>query len=147
MVAQTVKNPPMIQDKWVWSLGQEDPLKKGMATHSSSLVRRIPGTEEVGRLLSMGLQRVGHDWVTEPNWTERLPTWHSDKEAAWQCRRGKRCRFNPWFSSERFPGVGNGNPLPYSCLGNSMNRGVWRATVTKGSQRIRHDWAHTQRLK
>ena len=40
-------------------LGQEDPLKKGIATHSHILVRRIPGTEELGRLLSMGLQRVG----------------------------------------------------------------------------------------
>ena len=86
------------------------------------------------------------DW-TELNWTERLPIWHSDKEAACQFRRGKRCRFNPWFSSGRSPGVGNGNPFPYSCLGNSMNGGAWRATVTKGSQRIRHDWAHTQRLK
>ena len=54
-----VKNLPARQETWVQSLGQEDPLKKGMATHSSSLVRRIPGTEELGRLLSMGLQRVG----------------------------------------------------------------------------------------
>ena len=42
LVAQTVKNPPVIQEKWVGSLGQEDPLKKGMATHSSILVWRIP---------------------------------------------------------------------------------------------------------
>ena len=49
---------------WVQSLVWEDPLEKGMATHSSILVRRIPWTEEPGRLQSMGLQRVGHDWVT-----------------------------------------------------------------------------------
>ena len=109
-------------------------------------------TGRPGVLRSMGLQRVWHDWATELNWTElnwteRLPIWHSDKEAACQFRRGKRCRFNPWFSSGRSPGVGNGNPFPYSCLGNSMNGGAWRATVTKGSQRIRHDWAHTQWLK
>ena len=52
----------MIQETWVWSLGQVDPLEK--ATHSSILTRRIPWTEEPSRLQSMGLQRVGHDWVT-----------------------------------------------------------------------------------
>ena len=46
------------------SLGWEDPLVKGMATHSSILAWRIPQTEEPGGLQSMGLQRVGHDWVT-----------------------------------------------------------------------------------
>ena len=44
-----------------WSLGREDPLKEGMATHSSILVWRIPWTEEPGRLQSMGLHRVGYD--------------------------------------------------------------------------------------
>ena len=48
---------------WVQSLGREDPLEEGMATHSSILARRIPWTEEPGGLQSMGLQRVGHDWV------------------------------------------------------------------------------------
>ena len=47
---------------WVRSLGQEDPLNEGMATHSSILVWRIPWTEGPGRLRSMGSQRVGHDW-------------------------------------------------------------------------------------
>ena len=46
---------------WVQSLGWEDPLEEGMATHSSILARRIPWTEEPGGLQSMGLQRVGHD--------------------------------------------------------------------------------------
>ena len=45
----------------VQSMGQEDPLEKGMATHSSILAWRIPWTEEPGELQSMGLQRVGHD--------------------------------------------------------------------------------------
>ena len=45
----------------VWSLGQEDPLKEGMVTHSSILAWRIPRTEEPGRLQSMGLQRVRHE--------------------------------------------------------------------------------------
>ena len=47
-MAQTVKNLPEMQETWVPSLGLEDPLEKGMATHSSILVWRIPGTEEPG---------------------------------------------------------------------------------------------------
>ena len=62
--AQSVKNLPAIQKTWVWSLGQEDPLEKGMETHSSILAWRIPWTEEPGGLQSMGSQRVSHDWVT-----------------------------------------------------------------------------------
>ena len=60
-MAQTVKNLPAMQETWVQSLGQEDPLEKGMATHSSILALRIPWTEEPGGLQQMGLQRVGHD--------------------------------------------------------------------------------------
>ena len=60
-MAQMVKNPPAIQENWVQSLGQEDPLQKGMPTHSSILAWRIPWTEELGGLSSMGLQRVRHD--------------------------------------------------------------------------------------
>ena len=44
LIAQLVKNPPVMQETWVWSLGWEDPLEKGMATHSSILARRIPWT-------------------------------------------------------------------------------------------------------
>ena len=61
MVAQMVKNPPAMWESWVQSLGWEDPLKKGMATHSSILAWKIPWTEEPSRLQSMGLQRVRHD--------------------------------------------------------------------------------------
>ena len=61
LVAQLVKNLPAMQETWVQSLGQEDPLEKEMATHSSSLAWRIPWTEEPGGLQSMGSQRLGHD--------------------------------------------------------------------------------------
>ena len=61
LVAQMVKNPPTKWETWVLSIGQEDPLEEGMATHSSILAWRIPWTEEPGGLQSMGLQRVGHD--------------------------------------------------------------------------------------
>ena len=50
LVAQTVKNLPVIQESWVQSLGQEDPLEKGMATHSSILAWRIPWMDEPGGL-------------------------------------------------------------------------------------------------
>ena len=56
-----VKNLPAMQETHFQSLGQEDPLEKGMATHSSILAWRIPRTEEPGKLQSMGSQRVGHD--------------------------------------------------------------------------------------
>ena len=59
-----VKNLPAMRETQIQFLGQEDPLEKGMATHSSILVWRIPWTEEPGRLQSIGLQRVGHDCVT-----------------------------------------------------------------------------------
>jgi len=56
-----VKNLPTMWESQVQSLGWEDPLEKGMATHSVILAWRIPWTEELGRLQSMGLQRVEHD--------------------------------------------------------------------------------------
>ena len=61
LVAQMVKKLPAIQETQVRSLGQEDPLEKGMATYSSILACRIPWTEEPGGLQTMGSQRVGND--------------------------------------------------------------------------------------
>ena len=60
-----VKNLPAMQESWVRSWGQENPLEKGMATHSSILAWRTPWIEEPGELQSMESQRVGHDLVTE----------------------------------------------------------------------------------
>ena len=74
LVAQTVKNLPEKQDTWVWSLGQEDPLEKGMAAHSSILAWRIPWTEEPGGLQSMWSQKVRHHWVTKHS-TESRNNW------------------------------------------------------------------------
>ena len=54
LVVQMVKNLPAVRETWVQSLGQEDPLEKGMTTHSSILAWRIPWTEEPGRLQCMG---------------------------------------------------------------------------------------------
>ena len=75
-----VENPPVMQEPqetWVQSLGQDEPLEEGTATHSSILAQRIPWTEEPGGLQPMGSQRVGH------NWSRLARAW--GKEAA-QCR-------------------------------------------------------------
>ena len=58
LVSQSVKNPPAMQETWVQSLGQEDPLEKAMATHCSILAWKILWTEEPGELQSMGLQEM-----------------------------------------------------------------------------------------
>ena len=71
-----VKNLRAMQETWVQSLGQEDPLEKGMATHSNILAWRIPWTEEPGRLQSIGLQESD---MTE-QLTRTLPTWAYPKE-------------------------------------------------------------------
>ena len=64
LVAQMLKGLLTLQDTWARSLGWEDPLEKEMANHSSTLAWKIPWTEEPGRLQSLGLQRVGHNWAT-----------------------------------------------------------------------------------
>ena len=61
LVAQMVKNLPAMRETWIRSLGQEDPLEKEMAIHSSTIAWKIPCMKEPGRLQSMGSQRVGHD--------------------------------------------------------------------------------------
>ena len=61
LVAQAVKNLPSLQETSVRSLGQEDPLEKGMAIHSSILAWRIPWIEKPGKLTVHGVKRVGHD--------------------------------------------------------------------------------------
>ena len=64
-MAQRLKRLPAIRETWVRSLGQEDPLEKEMATHSSIHDWEIPWIEETGSLQSMGSQRVGHNLITE----------------------------------------------------------------------------------
>ena len=61
LAAQMVRNLPAMQDTWLQALVWEDPLKKGMATHSSVLAWEIPGTEEPGRLQPTVLQRDRHN--------------------------------------------------------------------------------------
>ena len=75
LVAQMVKNLPVMQVTQVQSLGQEDPLEKEMAIHSSILAWRIPWTEESGGQQSTGSRRVGHNWATNTyHWT--IVSWY-----------------------------------------------------------------------
>ena len=73
LVAHTVKRLPTVWETWVQSLGQEDPLEKEMATHSSTLSWKIPWMEEPGRLQSMGSQRVSLVLVNQIKMKKRRP--------------------------------------------------------------------------
>ena len=99
-MAQVVKNVPVMQETWVWSLSQEDPLEKGMVTHSSILTWRIPWTEEPVKLQSIELKIVGHGWATNTHTHThthtRLPMWLSGKESTCQCRRCRRYGYDLW---------------------------------------------------
>ena len=84
LVAQTEKNLPAMWETWVRSLGREDPLEREVATHFSILAWRIPWTEDLGGLQSMGSQRGTHNWVTNTSLLYRYfwnpptsaPSWH-----------------------------------------------------------------------
>ena len=109
---------PPIWETWVRSLGWEDPLEKEMTTHSSILAWRIPWIEEPGGLQSTGLQRASLVAQIVKNCLQYRQL---------KCPSSSRPEFYPW--GRRSPGEGNGYPLHYSCLENSMDRGVWWATV------------------
>ena len=65
LVAQLVKNPPAMQETWVWSLGWEDSRRRTWQPTPVFLPGESPWIEELGKPQSMGLQRVGHDWTTK----------------------------------------------------------------------------------
>ena len=132
-----VKSLPAVQETQVLSLGWEDPLEKEMATHSSILAWKIPWMEEPGRLQSVGSQRVdttkrlhflGIFHSMDAPWASQVAEWYRIRLPV-QAMQGTRVQS---------PGGGNGNPLQYSCLGSSMDRGAWRAT-SMGLQRVRPD--------
>ena len=104
LVTQMAKNLPAMQETQVWSLGQDDPLEKGIATHSSILAWRIPQTEEPGRLQSMRL--CNQVWPQYELWSQEkwplnrslsydtvLQWWLRQQRICLQCRRPG---FNPW---------------------------------------------------
>ena len=116
-------------------------LEKEMATHSSILAWRIPGTEEPSGLLSMGLHRVGHDWSDLAAMLSlSFLGGARGKEPTCQCRRHKGHRFNPWV--RKIPGGGHGKTLQYSCLEIPMDREAWWATV----HRVAKNWTRLKQL-
>ena len=72
-VKKKIKNLPAMQEMWVWSLGREDSLEKGMARYCSSLIWSIPWTEELGGLQSVGLERVWFNWVSNSHVERWVP--------------------------------------------------------------------------
>ena len=93
LVAQMVKKLLAMLETQVRPLGWEDPLEKETATHSSILAWRIPWTEELGRLPCMGLQRVGHDWMTN-NFTftgVQAALWGPYTQRPWVAGRASSC--------------------------------------------------------
>ena len=155
LMAQMVKNLPAMQETWVQSLGWEDPLEKGMATHSSILAWRIPWTEEPDALQSVGSQRVGHEWATYTNimniscysfcssMLDRygLPRGSDGKES--DCNAGDLSSI-PGLG--RSPEEGNNYLLQYSCLENSMDRGGWQATVHGVAESDMTEWLSTSHM-
>ena len=132
-----------MQEMQVQSLGQEDPLEKRMATHSSILAWRIPWTEEPGRLQvdSVSLPHGPQEsdltcWLNKNKvlvagvgMGRGFPGGTSGKEPASQCRRHERYRLNPWVRKTHQRRVQRPPHPQYSCLENPMDRGAWRATV------------------
>ena len=108
-----VKNLPALQETWVQSLSQEDTLEKGMATHSRILARRISWTEELGRLHSMGSQRVRHDITNTFTFTGQKWIWvfvvlSCSPRFQWSARFWK---MRPQFSSVQFISVAQSCPI------------------------------------
>ena len=85
LVARRVKRLPAMWETWVRSLGWEDPLEKGMATHSSILAWRMPWTEEPGRLQSTRSQRVRHKWATSLSFLSSFFQYR-----IWRLKRGRK---------------------------------------------------------
>ena len=116
-----------MQETCVLSLGWEDPLEKGMATHSSILAQRVLWTEEPNRLQSMGLQRVGQNWATKHfHFWASLMAQHVKNSPA---NAGDDKDVGLLSGLERSPRKRNGNSLQYSCLENPTDRGAWKAIV------------------
>ena len=98
-VAQTVKNLPTILEIQIWFLVWEDPMEKGMASYSGILAWTISWTEKPGRLHSMGLKRVGHDWE---NNILLFGLWPAKLLCSWGSP-GKNTRVGCYFSPEDLP--------------------------------------------
>ena len=158
LVAQMVKNLPAMQKTPVRPLSWKDPLEKGMVTHSNILAWTFPWTP--GGLQSMGSQRWTQlKWLSSSSSSSRRASREAESQEKTAVRvpvwlalgfpggsDGKKSAYNAGdpdliLGSGRSPGKGNGNPLQYSCLKNSMDRGAWQATAHGVAKRVRQDLA------
>ena len=112
-----VKRLPAMWETRVRSLGREDPLEKEMATHSSTLAWKIPWTEEPGKLQSMGLHRVGHDWATSLHF-------HKESNCACVWKAGPP----EWLIRGTLCGSERRRALPQRLLPPSTPRSRWHCT-------------------
>ena len=120
----------------VWSLGWEDPLEKGMATHSSILAWEIPWTEEPGELQSMESQRVRHYWLISI-WASWVAQVVKNLLSMW--RPGLRPLFDPW--AWKMPQRRKWLHTPVCLTGESYRqRSLAGYSSPMGSQRFGHDW-------
>ena len=120
-----VKNLPAMWETWVWSLGREDPLEKGMATHSSILAWRIPWKEEPGGHKESDVaKQLSLHFTSLLMFMAGFPGGSVVKNPPADVRDADAFR-----GSGRSPGEGSGNPLQYACLGSPWDRGAWWATV------------------
>ena len=144
-MAQTVKNLSATWETQVRSLGREDRVETEIATHSSVLAWRIPGTEEPGEPQSMRLQRVRHDWLADTRgsyWASQVVLGIKSLSANAGDVRDTGSIHGLGIS----PGGEHGNPVHCSCpnnncLENSMDRGAWWAIshrVAKSRTQLKH---------
>ena len=127
-----VKNLHAMWKTQVHSLGQEDPLEKGMATHSSTLAWRISWTEEPRRLQSMGMQRVGYNGANNISYFNKgFPGGSAGKESI--CNAGN-LGLIPGLGGS--PGEGNSYPVQYSGIENSMDCIIHGATKSWTTQMV-----------
>ena len=94
-VAQLIKNPSIMQETPIWSLGSEDPQEEGMATHSSILAWRIPMDRGAWQATIHGVSKSELLSIAQRTAAGGFPRGTGGKEPTCQCRRHKRCRFNP----------------------------------------------------
>ena len=136
------KNPPAMQETWIQSLGWQDPLEKGMATHSRILAWRIPWTEEPGGLESRWSHRVGHGWGN-------LTSTQGGQKASQVAVVVKNLLLTQETEETQVWPLGGEDPLEEG-MATLSSILAWRIPWTEGtgglqsmgSQRIEHDWGN-----
>ena len=142
-MAQLLKNWPEMRQSWVQSLGWEDPLERGLATHFSVLAWRIPGLYSPwGRKESDMTEQLSLSTLSKYNRASPMTQW---QKTACNAGNAEGASFIP--GSRRSPGGGNCHPLQYSCLKNPTDREAWQATVHRVAESDTTERTHTHTRK